>query len=127
MRNLFEARKILKHEHQREFAARVPDLAETKLTLVIKNPDEPGFSLAGGAENGLAIYVDDVSFNLKTRKSTMNPFGKKLQIGDQILQVNKYSLDKCTLEQSLEIFKKQAQEAIVKGTRLKLTSMLKYF
>jgi len=115
------ARKILKHEHQREFAARVPDLAETKLTLVIKNPDEPGFSLAGGAENGLAIYVDDVSFNLKTRKSTMNPFGKKLQIGDQILQVNKYSLDKCTLEQSLEIFKKQAQEAIAKGTRLKLT------
>ena len=79
------ARKILKHEHQRPFAERVPDLAETKLTLVIKNPDEPGFSLAGGAENGLSIFVDDVSFNLKTRKSTMNPFGKKLQIGDQIL------------------------------------------
>jgi hypothetical protein len=65
------AKKILQPNHQLKFAKDVPTVSVHKIYLDITSSKEMGFSICGGRDVGLEIYVNEINFQ-KVRKSIIN-------------------------------------------------------
>ncbi|XP_078584511.1 harmonin-like isoform X4 [Branchiostoma floridae x Branchiostoma japonicum] len=93
---LFEdVRPLIPLKHQVEYDKIVPNRLARKARIVklVKNgPDSLGFSLRGGVEHGVGIYVAHVVPSSPAEISG-------LRVGDEVLRINGYTVDQSTHEE----------------------------
>ncbi|XP_066278702.1 harmonin-like isoform X2 [Branchiostoma lanceolatum] len=93
---LFEdVRPLIPLKHQVEYDKIVPNRLARKARIVklVKNgPDSLGFSLRGGIEHGVGIYVAHVVPSSPAEISG-------LRVGDEVLRINGYSVNESTHEE----------------------------
>ncbi|CAH1259027.1 USH1C [Branchiostoma lanceolatum] len=92
---LFEdVRPLIPLKHQVEYDKIVPNrLAKARIVKLVKNgPDSLGFSLRGGVEHGVGIYVAHVVPSSPAEISG-------LRVGDEVLRINGYSVNESTHEE----------------------------